>query len=623
MMQQWPFGANILVESVSCNFNENIDVGDADFMTSLIKDTEMTFKYTEINGTLVEIDTNLEVVNFYKEEYEENIGYFTLRTNKANNYPPEGEKPYINLCCNDVKLPIAFINFTDSGNKWFQTDHNEDDNTLTVYTSDEDYVIIPATISVSWNKSSTTKLFLKKEVYSSQEYYIFKVHCLRKTDTGQIEELILSLYDKSGTPKEAKNILTIPKLDGKESNILSYDDTKYNLNFYQYFILGAEIRLRNGDSVYQPETTYYVSSNLQKKLIRYYDNTTFPYFIQGLFYLKSEKGFPTLNTELSTKWNTSFFFLTEKTDNNKNNYYISPSTSQIFWKYTASGECSPYCDCDGVYTCSHGCNKCDPHCPNECPNECPTNCPEKCTVFEEKPDYCDLCFDECYNNTSTKNCKCNFVCNEYEYNEHFNYDDELFNFECTKFWGCAENGKFDCVMNIEDSGTCAAEECGCNGFCIINNNSLSDDKCFEYYLCKDYYSDTMEVDADCYHYYDFCKKHETNPKCGGFCECFEDTYCSCDAECTCDGTLACTSETGPGPTPGTQIYCPKQNATKVIKDGYGNFYSANAVIVVPAGYYSVVGYINEGLDDNGNPIIGNYPVISVGGEYAGYINYTK
>ena len=101
------------------------------------------------------------------------------------------------------------------------------------------------------------------------------------------------------------------------------------------------------------------------------------------------------------------------------------------------------------------------------------------------------------------------------------------------------------------------------------------------------------------------------------CDC---EYCdSCECQCECEGTCQCECECEGDEN---RIYCPAQTATKMNKDGYDNFYSANSIIAVPAGWYDVEGYVVEGIDpDTGEPIIGNYPVISVPGGYAGYITY--
>ena len=451
MMQQWPYGANILIKAIDCNFDKNIILGGADFMTSLTKDTEMTFRFTEINGTLVEIETNLELLSF-EREYD-NEGTFTIRTNKNKNYPPKGEKPYINLCCNDVKVPLAFIDYTNSGNKFAHCEIEND--TIIISDDHDDYIILPKEINVSWNKSTTTEIMIDKQNYHGDEWYVFKAQCMYKKKKEIVID-VKDLYDNSGKPKN--NILVIPKLNGKENSELSYDKNIYKLKFYKYFILGVQIRIRDGYTTYKHDTLYYINSEEEedKELNRIYDNTTIPRFVEGKHYIKSEKGFPLLDTKLSTKWNSDFFFVLENTD-----YYISPSTSKIYWEYDLYGSCPSDCGCDGGY-CYDGIECTDEVCNSvDCPCNSLCKCNYHCLCYEDGH-YYDGYWDFC---TTYELCSC------YEFS---NLEDKRYiEYDCQGFYNCYEFFTQEygicnevCIIYYDwkIKGECAKGYCECNGY---------------------------------------------------------------------------------------------------------------------------------------------------------------
>ena len=466
MMQQWPYGANILIKSIACNFNENIALGGADFLTSTVKDTEMTFEFTELNGELVTIETNLTFSNLVRNATTKK-GTFKLSTVNSNCSVSKGadrEKPYINLCCNNVKIPISFIDSDGHGNKWGETTISE--NNIEIRDYDGNYVYIPKEITLSWNRTSNNqKIFIERVNGSSAEYYACEVQYLYLNDENEVVEGQTRIWTSSTIPKEQKRTITLPKLNGT-SSVLQYGDTKLTLKFYKYLSLGVEIRLSDGCTTYKHNTVYYI-----KGTNRSYNNTAIPNMIKGTYYLESSpKGFPKLElaTDLKTKWNSDFFFITQLSKTSKKKYYISPSTSQVLYTFDLLSTCDIYCPCDANYDCEGYCQ-----------------CEE--VVISGCEDW------------SIRECEENCFCDTYSYM----YNGEYHNYTC--------------------SGYCT---CNWNEYCGVNASYCTEDT----QICPcDYYAGELYVNGDCGEYCT-CNDYRgscNHNVCGWYCDhedCGDDTY---------------------------------------------------------------------------------------------------
>lgn len=481
MMDQLPYCANIKVEATSCDLGiPNTDIIGGDFITSLNTPVSITYKYTKWNGDLVEIDTNLDYTLDTKNKT------FTLSNNTIFG---TNEEPYIRLCCNNVKVPIVFIDSDGTGNKWFSTEIGSTDIILRGHNSNTK-VKISKFCTVNWNKTTEQNIFLEKntsgayaEYYACEAIFGYLNGKTLKTDKQRI-------LSTQSTPINKK--FTIPRLDGIEST-LSGENGSFTKKFSSYLMLGVQVKISDGYSVFQNNTKYYITGTNTV-----FDNTGILKTITNKRYLLTKDYFPKIFTKTNSKWNSKFFFTTQKDSSNKS-YYISPSTSQIHFEYTTEIVCQ-------------------------------TNyIPGICTI------YCDDCFDECYGN-SNDNCSCNFACNTYEAISEENPSPEY----CKTYWSCYQNDGNYCVMYYSCfSDDWASGECSCDRFCGTD----SDNNCYTYYDCDANYNDSTEINCECYGYYTICKKYTTCTNCEGYCACDSDNWEECeDDTCSSDGGQGCSPD---------------------------------------------------------------------------------
>ena len=472
MMQQWPYGANILIECTSTNIPENIDIGGADFVTSRVKDTIMTFKYTEINGQLVSIDTNLEEV-FRTRDSNTKTGQFKLKTIN-NGKTKDGEKPYINLCCNNVKIPLVFIDHTNDQNppnKWGS--YIIDNDTITLYghnTQEAPYIKFAKEIVVNWDSTSTETIMkgMDKTGLYRESYLACEVYYLYLDKNKKLQNDITTIWSTGdgGLTGSSTWKVTIPRLDGKETSLVwNKNGTNNNISnskksYYKFFMLGVQVRMWDGYTADKFETLYFIGKD-KNSINKTYDNTTFSEPITGIYYLESTNGFPDLTvTELKNKWNSDFFFTTQEKNGEK--YYISPSTSEIYNTYfienTQDCSCNIDCSCDCDIDCSKDCH-CNAHWGCE-GYTCGDNYDDRysCECYE----YC-VCYE--FIETSKKwECQGFYECQEYVYDECYLAEcwlDALV-CPCNKYYDHLINGKCETYCNCHTAESCPRDYCDCD-----------------------------------------------------------------------------------------------------------------------------------------------------------------
>ena len=448
--EQLPYGANIILTSIDSSLSTKIPVGGIEFITSKKEITTMTFQYQDgINGTLVDIVTNLNILNWNK----------TNKTFKVSNKDifSTGAKPYIQLCCNKVKLPISFVSIGGITNKWYNAKVNTDDFTIYGYEHIEGnkdkqaYAKFGRYITISWNTDEPNQtIFIEKntngisdgsEFYGCYAYYFYLDGNTIKKEIEQTVFTGLGSAPSNGT-------ITIPRLDGKQSSIKNGNTAIYTKKFYKYFMLGILVRITgSGYEAYKHHTVYYIKDSNKT-----YNNTDFLGTINGEQNLLSQDGIPLLlSTELNYKWNSNFFYTTES------GKFISPSSSQIYFKYDLGASCTDY----------------------------------------------SLCYTECRGNTG-QDCSCNFNCNYYD------------GTYCKSLWGCYQNNGVNCTKYYKCYQDNTADDfffCTCDEFC----ESYSKNFCIEYYACNHNGSNVNYCEA-CFEYY---KKYPTRTcwcHIGSYCE---------------------------------------------------------------------------------------------------------
>ena len=391
MMDQLPYGSNIIINSTSSNISDKFSINRPDFITSKKQATTITYHYTEKNGTLVSISTNLtctlDTVN----------KTFTLSNDNIFN---KGTKPYIELHCDDVKIYMAFTDHDGTGNKWSSLTENTDDLTIKGHNEDN-YVKVAKYCVVSWSKvNNNQNLFIEKEIGEDaySEYYACDAFYLYK-DNNNIKKGTSTIYSSQVI---SLNKITTPKLDGSSSALKFGTKTIETKNFYKYFALGTQIKILDGCSVYQSTTQPYV-----KGTNKIYNNIGFFNTISGTTVLNDDNGVPKIlsNSELQYKWNSDFFYITN------NNEYISPSTSEVYYKWDITSECQCQCQCD--CNCQCQCNTiCD------CQELWEDDNGNSWYCDKNSCNYCDYCDCECYGGcqcqcqTGTcEGCQCNNQCN--------------------------------------------------------------------------------------------------------------------------------------------------------------------------------------------------------------------
>ena len=393
VMEQLPYGANIKIKSLTSNLSSKVPVGGIDFVTSKTASNTMTFQYEEINGTLVSISTSLSCT---LDKVNKKI---TLSDSKIFG---TATKPYIELHCNNVKVPISFVTVGNLTNKWYDQTISNDGITLKSYIKDK-YAKFAKEFTISWSKDESNQQIFKgkdtsglegTEFYGCYATYMYKNGSTINKDVNQ------QVFIGDGQAP-ASGYVTIPRLDGTESSIRNGNTIKATKKFYKYFMLGLLVRITGtGQEVYKHETTYYVGSNSTDKN-KAYNNTDFTENLVGQKYLQSSGGIPLLIadssnvTKLDYKWHSNFFYITNE------GKYISPSSSEIKHDWNFYG-----CQCDCNCQCDCQC-QCQCHCQCDCQCECQCHC-DFCNIGGERCDCeCDLCDCQCNCNCDNCNCQCN------------------------------------------------------------------------------------------------------------------------------------------------------------------------------------------------------------------------
>ena len=484
-MEQWPYGANILIKS--SNSFHNIPAGQIDFITSRQEAVTMTFNYEEVNGTLVEINTNLRLVSWDNKHPK---GSFTLSNDNFNDF---SKKPYIYLCCNNVKVPITFVDTDNTGNKWYTTEVNSD--SIMLKGKNNDYVKVAKEVILNWNTSTEQQIFIEKntstansEFYGCQGSYLY-------LNNNNLEESKDIIWQNTIFPTNGK--ITIPRLDGISSQFKA-NNTSITKKFYKYFMLGIQVKILDGYSTYKTNSNYYIKDT---NII--YDNTGFLKTVKGIRYLESdEKGALKIlsNSELDFKWHSDFFFTT------KNGEYISPSSSKIYINYDIvigrnCPEHGPICNCNSDA-------RCKPY----------TTIGVGCT----RHTICSLYYScECYG---------------YEIGDEY--------YKCKEYYDCYSYERGSCKCN---------NYCSCD-FYELKTTEYS---CYQDYDCKEVYNgeyyegDYYRVFCPCYTY----GEYKSNNGCISYCECnlyhqeecpYNTIYCLgyCNSDYDCEDDFDdCSSET--------------------------------------------------------------------------------
>ena len=360
MADMLPYGANIVLNSIASTLSENYPLNRSDYITSSIIVSEIQYSYENYNGDLVEIITNLEL-----KEWDKRNHTFTVSNENIIGQPI---KPYIKLCCNNVKIPISFIDHDGTGNKWLTSSVNERQNTIILQGQEsvdkplpEDYVRIASYYKISWNKSEKQQIFKTRDVTSS-DYYACDVFYNYLDNDNNIQQGNLNIWSMGNRSFDNEGYITVPRLDGTSDSIKlgeNSDVTKLTKKFINYFAIGVQVKINSGYSAYRTNTLNYIKgSNF------IYDNIGRGFEpIKGKYYLKNNRGIPVQSKDLNIKWNSDFFYTTLTTSNNSSIYYISPSTSIIYYEQDLAGRCNSVCSCYGKCSsygiCSSygGCNE--------------------------------------------------------------------------------------------------------------------------------------------------------------------------------------------------------------------------------------------------------------------------
>lgn len=320
MMEMLPYGANILVSSKSTTLGNKFPLQQPDFISGSSEPVTITYDYTEENGILIGIDTNLR--------YELDTENHTFLLSNDNIFGTN-EKPYIKLLCNHVFIPISFIDHDGTGNKWTSENTSYSNKIrLNGYYSGN-YVDITKGYYISWNRQESSQtIFIGKNTGGGGaygEYYACEAFYQFLNSNGQVENGNSTIWSVSG--QAPNGVVTIPKLNGELSEIRC-GNTVISRKFINYFALGVQVKILDGYSTYQANTRFYIEGNN-----RIYNNTSTITEISipqnRKAYLISDKVPNYSYSDAEYKWNTDFFYKLETKDSSNNDILISPSTSQI------------------------------------------------------------------------------------------------------------------------------------------------------------------------------------------------------------------------------------------------------------------------------------------------------
>ena len=330
MMSMLPCGANILLSSISSSIVNKFPLGRPDYIISSKEISTITYSYIEKNGTLVGIDTNLILSNWDKVNK-------TFTISNSNIFGTDTE-PYINLQCNNVKIPISFLDHSGSGNKWYETDSTTYSNKIRLKGYyNPTHVDIIKYYTINWDTPITQQIFIEKNTSGGNvqsEYYACDAFYDYLDNNNNIQHGQSTVYTIQG--QAPNGYVTIPKLNGETDSLKNGNNIITTKKFINYFALGVQVHINDGYSIYKADTQTYITGTNE-----IYSNTGFPDNISNKKYLENEHGIPLRNDNLRTKWNNNFFYKTQN-----ENYYISPATSEIYYDWDILSTCISYCGAD-------------------------------------------------------------------------------------------------------------------------------------------------------------------------------------------------------------------------------------------------------------------------------------
>ena len=318
--------------------NSNYQIGDRINITYYyLNEVEETKKALEAENYTLHQGTITQYPNLTVEDYLDSNGNFvsckrngniiSLSTNTYDNKEIivryEKEKPYVKLCCNNVKIETVFLN---SGGGY--------SNDFRSLTWDNTYLYPTGTASVSnikgkllryitvhWNKTQSQRVyfgesFINTSLGHNSSHYMF----LGGSDS----------YSKLG--------------DGvHEHNTTTYSITTPAINSLSkpYYSVGYVVNFQ-GES-WTPGSSRYINSPFT-----YYTNDGYIKSVTtGTEYDISGMPIPTV-TKLEKWGDQSSFYVS-------NNYYVSPSDGlQLYTKWSSCGDYDPPC----YEGCGEGCGQC-------------------------------------------------------------------------------------------------------------------------------------------------------------------------------------------------------------------------------------------------------------------------
>lgn len=334
-----PYGSTCKVKCISSNkqthyvdeysgetsfttVEQNVGLGYSCFIESILEPMEMTFSYTEQNGNLVEILTNLEV------NLDTSKKQFTI----SNNLWFQGDKqeaPYIKLCFNNVKIENCFLDQYRGYTNGFKR-LDVETNFLYPVNNENLRCKLARYTTISWNKEETNTLLYTEDAAMNLYHNVYVLAYSRNGTLGHIATI--NEHNKVTQGYNYK----VPRMDGGNKKYIG-----------PYFI-GFVVNLGEvGD--WEPGSTYYVKS--------------------GTYYMYDSQGFRKIKTfgtkQLSVSTNNSiplFYSVKHFGTNNKSFYYINTDNSDFSTNpYLNAAEgielesdwdlsCNPgiYDDCPGV-----------------------------------------------------------------------------------------------------------------------------------------------------------------------------------------------------------------------------------------------------------------------------------
>lgn len=246
-----------------------------------------------------------------------NIIFVNKKYNEQNIIVYYKEKPYINLCCNNVKVECDFfIYIKDNKEMWsnFETlglyEYNDD--CIIVKSKSNKYAILNRYITVHWNKEEKNNSCIVK-IGEKDSYYISRKQVFLKSD-GTYGETAQTDMAWSGNEEEWSNDeFTVPPLNGS-TPISKNSNIKYK-NFYK---LLYNIRpVQDGSSRWERGTKFFI-----KNTYPIYKENGMIQYISGTRRINTENNAP-IPYNLPIWGNEKVFYKTE------DGYYISPASGGL------------------------------------------------------------------------------------------------------------------------------------------------------------------------------------------------------------------------------------------------------------------------------------------------------